>query len=678
MDLRISRGLKASYKNLVSYSIPDALNLIKQRTDNYEVLNSINRPYGDIDGVIDVQELEFNEINEKTKQAIIDTLQDEEYSLMTASSFLHKKISWRFVLTKYSMEKKDNKKWVEELEFNFPDGVKIDNGVYGENRKMRMLGSNKDGENRPLILIKGEPIDTLISYLPGNITPLKYSKKVEKQKVKENKTKVKREETLISKILQGLNRSDYKNWLDIGMICFNENEDLCTWDEYSRKFDNFETGVCEQKWKTFKKGSLTIATLWKMLIDDNLDHYNTLKEFDYGFMKQEFEQTHFKLMNPPLFVREYNGELIFLKKADLIHCYTNKKCYGKLFVNLWCEDENIRTFENLVYLPKRAVPVGSYNLFSGFNIESIQGDISAPQSVLKLISKQNAEVFSYIEKWVAHLIQKPYEKPGTCIIIQGNQGIGKDTYFDFIGKMLSDYFFNTSRADTEVFTRFNGHLKKTLLMKFEEASYSTNKNFDSSLKSLITSTQMNFEDKGAGIVKLDNYLRIVMTTNAEVPVPIEQTDRRFFLVQGSDERMGDLEFWKYTHKELAKQETLQAYYYYLLNLDISDFNPKERPITEFYRETKNRFIPYHAEFFQRTIEDSSADELSWRAKDLLEAIKNELKLKYEITQTKVGLDLKHHYPNIISKKETNKGYVYSVNLKVLRTHLEQKHWWSEF
>jgi hypothetical protein len=237
---------------------------------------------------------------------------------MTASSFDHKKISWRFVLTKRACTKPDMKEWVKQLDVTFPNNMKLDSSVYSTNQKMRMLGSNKDGENRPLRLVKGNPIDTLITYIPADCETLELPKKQAKREPK----KIVNENPVLRDLLYNLNLTrfdEYETWVQIGMICFNEGVDVSSWTEASKRSLKYKDGDCETKWKTFHKGSLTIATLWKWLQEDNPEAYKTLRQNDYEYVKSEFELTHFKLKNPAVYVRIYNQTLNLLKHNDLKH-----------------------------------------------------------------------------------------------------------------------------------------------------------------------------------------------------------------------------------------------------------------------------------------------------------------------------------------------------------------------
>jgi len=681
--IRIASGLYASHTNAKCYSIQETIEQLSLRTNCYELLNDeTNRLYLDIDGKVQesISLEDFNAIDKETIESFNDQLENYEHSIMTASSYNHKKISWRIVLTKIAMTKQDNKLFAQQLPIILPHGVKIDTGVYGNNQKMRMLHSNKDKENRPLRLIKGDPIDTLISYIPEGIE----TKKLQKPQKESNKSKVKTANKEIKQVLDKLPLKyidDYDSWLTIGIVLFNEDEDVSLWDEVSKQSFKYKPGACEEKWKSFHKGDMTIATLKGWLVDEEQAVYNQ--------HKTEFEKTHFKLNDPPMFVRIIDGNVKLIKPVDLSHIYKNYFLGKELFIDKWTKDPSIRTYEKLVFSPKKEPPANCFNIFTEFDCKAVKGDITLPQTILGLISNHDPKVMEYIEKWVAHIIQKPYEKPCTAIIIKGEQGAGKDTYFDFIGKILGEYFMNTDRPEDTVFCKFNGHLKKVMLVKFEEASLLfSSKKVEASCKSLITCNTVMYEDKGAGIVNLDNFIRMAMTTNKEIPIVIEYSDRRFMLSKASDERIPthptkgkeNMEWWAVTQKELYKQETLSAYFYHLLNLDISDFNPANRPITAYYEEVKQAFIPLTARFFQQYIEEyDGVVNVSWKSRDLFNAMKE--KSKFDLTETAFGRDMKQYIEGIdapMKKVESRTANVYKTNLDELRKFLEKKKWWINY
>ena len=244
MSIRIAKGMRASFTNFEVVSAHETPALLERRTDCHEVLNDVNRLYADIDGKVDVcEEAEFWAKDAQTREEVERLLSGGwKYCLMTASSYEIRKISWRFVILDKAVTKKHNKHIIMGLskEAMFPEGVAFDTGVYGANRKMRMLGSSKDNENRPLKLVKGTPMDTLISYIPDGVETEEF---VEEKKPVGRPSKVKN--ALLQKVLENtaIHRIEtYEDWIQIGIICFNSGVDVEMWDVVSRRGKNYKSG----------------------------------------------------------------------------------------------------------------------------------------------------------------------------------------------------------------------------------------------------------------------------------------------------------------------------------------------------------------------------------------------------------------------------------------------------
>ena len=200
--INISLGLRANGAIYKTIPIDKVLSYIDAKKDCYEVLNNdVNRVYGDVD-FSDVDKAfekagqpytidAFNHQDNIYKKALVSSIEiflecynlsKDAYCLYTASKFECKKISWRFVLNKVSTTKKGNLHLVKQLDEVFRTNqesynpinntiLTFDKSIYsapsqkGMGQKMRMLGTSKPGETRPLVMVKGQPIDTIISYI---------------------------------------------------------------------------------------------------------------------------------------------------------------------------------------------------------------------------------------------------------------------------------------------------------------------------------------------------------------------------------------------------------------------------------------------------------------------------------------------------------------------------------
>jgi hypothetical protein len=403
---------------------------------------------------------------------------------------------------------------------------------------------------------------------------------------------------------------------------------------------------------------------------------------EYQEMKIEFEKNHFKLNDPVAYVRVYAKDVKVLSRTDLMNLYENTFYNGtESFIKKWLTDPTMRTYEQLVYKPMQEVESKYFNLFQGYDCDAVEGNISVVHEVLNLVCNNEKPVFEYVEKYMAHLLQRPYDKAGISIIVQSNaEGTGKDSYFDLIGRILGgQYFLNTASAADSVFSKFNGHWKKALMIKMEELSFMETKAHADKFKTFITADRICFEDKGQKSITIDNYTRFIGTTNNAVPVIIGTNDRRFVLIRASEARVGDKAYWDKTQKDLHSDATRKAYFHYLMNLDISQFNVRDRPITEYYEEVKESFIPYHAQFFQKKVQSMPEDsELSWSANDLIEEMKISTSSKFELNQTRIGRDLRLYVKDEILQKHRNKHNIrYVAKCDDVRKYLENKDWWYE-
>ena len=408
---------------------------------------------------------------------------------------------------------------------------------------------------------------------------------------------------------------------------------------------------------------------------------------NYLTHRKEFEKSCFKLNDPACYVRIYDSKVSFLDINKLGHIYANDFVDGDLFITKWRADPLIRTYERIDFLPELPCPADTFNMWRGFPTKPEAGDISVIQDVLMTNCNDERDVFDWVENFVAHMIQKPGEKPGVCVCFQSDEeGAGKETYWNFIGDILgSRLYFSTSKPEDTVFGRFNGSLKEVLLIKFEEADFETNRKNERGLKALITSTHTSYEAKGENAVTLQSYARIVMTTNNDVPFVVTDASRRFMMIRCSGKNVGNSEYWTKTHAALAKPEAKSAYFDYLKNKDISNFNPRVYPKTDYLKETITATRPYAACFFQREIEktytkyaaedkEPENEVLEWTARELFNKMNEGA--KFPMSETKIGRDMRMFTP--IEKVRTNTGFHYRCETVKMREFLESKRWWGSF
>ena len=254
--------------------------------------------------------------------------------------------------------------------------------------------------------------------------------------------------------------------------------------------------------------------------------------------------------------------------------------------NLWLQSPHRSTFNGLVFSPAKDV-AGSYNLWRGFSIAPVAGRCTLFWDfVLRVICAGDATIYVYIRHYFAHMIQRPWELPEVAIVFRGGQGIGKNTFVDTMGALVAHHFRQVNSMD-QITGRFNGHMQNIILLHANEATWGGNKSDKGKLKALITDATVPVEMKGLDIVDMDNYLRLMISSNEDWPVPIDVDDRRFLVLDVSPIHKQDQAYFAAIHAELNNGGR-EALMHDLTVENLTGFSPRDKPASPFGADMKLR------------------------------------------------------------------------------------------
>ena len=242
---------------------------------------------------------------------------------------------------------------------------------------------------------------------------------------------------------------------------------------------------------------------------------------------------------------------------------------------LWLTSPARREYEGVVFSPDRDVP-NSYNLWRGFAVVPQQGDCHLFwQHVRNVICAGDEAHYTYFRKWLGHMFQRPAELPGVAIVIRGSQGVGKTFFVDLVGELLGPHYLMLTRME-QLTGRFTGHLKDALLVCANEAVWGGDKQGEGALKSMITDPLCTVEPKGKDLFQVRNYKRLIVTTNEQWAVPMSMQDRRFFVLEPSEEHREDRPYFSTLAKQM-REGGQQALLYDLLHEELEGFDVRTKP-----------------------------------------------------------------------------------------------------
>lgn len=426
----------------------------------------------------------------------------------------------------------------------------------------------------------------------------------------------------------------------------------------------------------------------------------------YENIKKEFEETHFKILNPSGFciidkddIYGIGYDIRFLDQKTLKNNYNNKYYLNlennkkEKFIQKWLDDENIKTYKNLTFLPKienenniTYNPKISFNTFINYRIENIEKDISYNNikfedtliyKHLDILSGNKKENLDYLLKFLSKKIKHPlntYKR--TALIIKSDQGVGKDTLKILIDNIIGYKYTIAAKAD-KFFKDFNSCLNEKIFCFVNELSISQSIEYKEIMKDLITCERLNIENKGKDLREnIRATSCFIFFTNNDNPINIDTTERRYAIFESNNKYAKNQEYFNNLYKEIYNDQYVKIFYDYLMSLDVKDFDFETNiPNTEIYKDCISNNIPIVAKFLEDLIIKNIRINKTLKIDNIFELFCQYIKdnkFKFELNITNFGLQLKKYLDNGITKKRISSGFIYIIDFQTLKQHLIDK------
>ena len=237
----------------------------------------------------------------------------------------------------------------------------------------------------------------------------------------------------------------------------------------------------------------------------------------------------------------------------------------------WIKSQDRREYDRIVFAPGKNVN-GCYNLWRGLAIEPKQGDWSLfREHIFSIIANNKQYINDWILTWMARICQDPGGKrPKTALVLRGNQGVGKGVFLSNFGKIFGNHYLQINNQQ-HLTSRFNGHLQDVLFLFVDEGFWAGDRSSEGVIKGMVTEDILTIERKGKDAITLANHMNIAMASNNEWVVPSGIMERRFMVLDVSEEKQQDQPYFKAILKQL-KNGGYEAMLHDLLEYDTSKVN----------------------------------------------------------------------------------------------------------
>ena len=295
---------------------------------------------------------------------------------------------------------------------------------------------------------------------------------------------------------------------------------------------------------------------------------------------------------------------------------------------------------------------GKLNTYMGRGCEPLECEESDVnlylEHVKNIICNSDPITYEYVINWLAHLIQRPWEKPEVAIVLKAGQGTGKGTFIDPIGQIIGSHYLH-AQSPEQVIGKFNAQLENKLLV-FADEFFAGSKGSTDRLKTMITERVNTIERKGQDRITVPCFARIIMATNHENVIKIERDERRYLYLEVSEDMKQNSEYFNNLHNLIKSENFPNKLFFYLQTRDITAFEPRKVPKTDALTDQKiDNLEPLDKWFYNILLDGCFSVGCSWPARLPSVDIQKNAELWIESNKLNVWGDLPRKVGHLLKK-----------------------------
>lgn len=301
-----------------------------------------------------------------------------------------------------------------------------------------------------------------------------------------------------------------------------------------------------------------------------------------------------------------NEDLTFYKKAEaellMKRVIENLpfQCKARVVIEEFWVSPNTFMYDGTAFNPTQT-PQTILNLWVGPSPSANPGCWALIRTFLHdVICAGNSAAYEYLVRFMAHMIQKPEEKPGVMIVLMGGQGTGKGVYFSLLRAIWPRTTLLVSDIE-QVTGRFNACLERHYIICMDEALFSGDRRSMDRLKSIVTESRVQVEQKYQPPRSIESVHRFFAASNHSHFGNIELDDRRFVFLQVSDIKQKDTSYFRELVAAINDPSVIGALLHDLKYVDLSSFDVRLKPNTNEHLKQKLKSLQGFDRFWHEVL-----------------------------------------------------------------------------
>lgn len=215
------------------------------------------------------------------------------------------------------------------------------------------------------------------------------------------------------------------------------------------------------------------------------------------------------------------------------------------------------------------------NTYSGPGIDPEEGEVQPFLDLVNDVFDQDPDAIKHVLSFFAYAVQNPGARINHALVIQGEQGIGKDSLLLAMEKLFGIHNCGqVSLANLE--SQFNEWLVGKQLIVFQEVLATGRRGLYNKFKAYITDPFHTINIKMLSAQRSPNRAIYVFLTNYKHALSIDMSDRRMWVWYSQMLRKSPAYYRRY-YDWMADRRSISALMHFLLEYDCSEFKPSAPP-----------------------------------------------------------------------------------------------------
>lgn len=311
------------------------------------------------------------------------------------------------------------------------------------------------------------------------------------------------------------------------------------------------------------------------------------KKFDVT-SKVKIDDIPIELINDYVYVISVD-RMYSLKKGTLVGMNVFNNMHARDVAKPWSTvliHPDFRMVDKLTYSPGQPqfckeksfdsdAVLDCLNVFSASGIDPEDGDVQPFLDLITDVFDHDHDAIVHVLSFFAYAVQHPGDRINHALVIQGEQGIGKDSILLAIEKVMGVH--NCSQVTLQhVESSFNEWLFAKQLICFQEMLATGRRNIYNKLKTYITDPIHTINTKHVSLQRIANRAVYVFLTNYKHALSLDPSDRRMWVWYSKMLKKSPAYYERY-YEWLSNPRSASWLLRFLLDYDTSKFRPSAPP-----------------------------------------------------------------------------------------------------